>query len=91
MDYGAGYVWTWDRTALRAVSLAMWFKGEHIVQFFPDYDPGEIVTRLNTENPMTEQEDFPTIWVGVLQLSTGNLCFSRAGHPGSILVRSKAL
>ena len=74
--------------ALRAVSLAMWFKGEHIVQHFPDYDPGQIVTRLNAENPMTEQGDYFTIWVGVLQLSTGILRFASAGHPGSILVRS---
>ncbi|MDH5564586.1 MAG: response regulator, partial [Nitrospirota bacterium] len=31
--------------ALRAVSLAMWFKGDHIARSFPGYDPGEIVTR----------------------------------------------
>lgn len=76
--------------ALRAVSLAMRFKGEHIAQSFPDYDPGEIVTRLNAENPMTDQGDYFTIWVGVLQLSTRVLRFASAGHPGSILVRNDA-
>jgi len=75
--------------ALRAVSLAMWFKGEHIAQWFPGYDPGEIVTRLNLENPMTEQGDYFTIWIGVLQLSTRVLRFASAGHPGSILVRDR--
>ncbi len=74
--------------ALRAVSLAMWFKGAHIARSFPGYDPGEIVTRLNAENPMTDQGDYFTVWVGVLQLSTRVLRFASAGHPGSILVRN---
>ncbi|MDH5564620.1 MAG: serine/threonine-protein phosphatase, partial [Nitrospirota bacterium] len=68
---------------------AMWFKGDHIARSFPGYDPGEIVTRLNMENPMTEQGDYFTIWVGVLQLSTRILRFASAGHPGSILVRDQ--
>jgi sigma-B regulation protein RsbU (phosphoserine phosphatase) len=76
--------------ALRAVSLAMWFKGAHIARSFPGYDPGEIVTRLNAENPMTDQGDYFTVWVGVLQLSTRVLRFASAGHPGSILVRNDA-
>ncbi|MEX0830053.1 MAG: fused response regulator/phosphatase [Nitrospirales bacterium] len=76
--------------ALRAVSLAMWFKGPHIALSFPDFDPGKIVTRLNTENPMTDQGDYFTIWVGVLQLSTRILRFATAGHPGAILVRKDA-
>ena len=76
--------------ALRAVSLSMWFKGDHITQAFPDYDPGQIVTRLNAENPMTEQGDYFTIWIGVLQLSTGVLRFASGGHPGSILLRKDA-
>jgi len=74
--------------ALRAVSLAMWFKGAHIARSFPGYDPGEIVTCLNSENPMTDQGDYFTVWVGVLQLSTRVLRFASAGHPGSILVRN---
>jgi len=74
--------------ALRAVSLAMWFKGGHITRSFPGYDPGEIVTRLNAENPMTDQGDYFTVWMGVLQLSTCVLRFASAGHPGSILVRN---
>lgn len=76
--------------ALRAVSLAMWFKGGHIAQVFPDFDPGKIVTRLNAENPMTDQGDYFTIWVGVLQRSTGILRYATAGHPGAIVVRNNA-
>jgi sigma-B regulation protein RsbU (phosphoserine phosphatase) len=45
------------------------------------------VTSLNAENPMTDQGDYFTIWVGVLQLSTRILRFASAGHPGAILVR----
>lgn len=76
--------------ALRAVFLAMWFKGSHIAQSFPSFDPGRIVTSLNAENPMTDQGDYFTIWVGVLQLSTRILRFASAGHPGAILVRKDA-
>ena len=76
--------------ALRAVSLAMWFKGTHIAQSFPGFDPGEIVTRLNAENPMSDNGDYFTIWIGVLQLSTQILRFASAGHPGAILVRKNA-
>jgi sigma-B regulation protein RsbU (phosphoserine phosphatase) len=76
--------------ALRAVSLGMWFKGEHIKQTFPDFDPGKIVTRLNAENPMTDHGDYFTIWVGVLQLSTYVLRFAGAGHPGPVLVRKNS-
>lgn len=77
--------------ALRAVSLGMWFQGGYIAQSFPDFDPGKIVTRLNVENPITDQGDYFTIWVGVLQLSTRILRFASAGHPGPILVRKHSL
>jgi sigma-B regulation protein RsbU (phosphoserine phosphatase) len=74
--------------ALRAVSLAMFFKDEHIQKTFGSYDPGEIVTFLNRKNPMTEDGDYFTIWVGVWQCSTNVLRYASAGHPGSILVKS---
>lgn len=74
--------------ALRAVSLAIFFNGEHIQKAFPTYDPGEIVTFLNQKNPMTEEGDYFTIWVGVWQCSTHLLHYASAGHPGSILVKS---
>jgi len=74
--------------ALRAVSLAMFFKGEHIQKTFPTYDPGEIVTFLNRKYPLTDEGDYFTIWVGVWQCSTHLLRYASAGHPGSILVKS---
>jgi len=76
--------------ALRAVSLSMQFRREHIAVSFPSYDPGEIVTCLNARNPMTDEGDYFTIWVGVLQLSTRVLRYASAGHPGAILIRSDA-
>jgi len=75
--------------ALRAVSLSMQFKREHINSSFPSYDPGEIVTCLNAQNPMTDQGDYFTIWVGVLQLSTHVLRFASGGHPGGMLIRNE--
>ncbi len=74
--------------ALRAVSLAMFFKGEHIQKTFPSYDPGDIVTFLNRKYPLTGEGDYFTIWVGVWQCSTRLLRYASAGHPGSILVKS---
>jgi phosphoserine phosphatase RsbU/P len=74
--------------ALRAVSLAIFFNGEHIQNSFPSYDPGEIVTFLNQQNPMTEEGNYFTIWVGVWQCSTRLLRYASAGHPGSILVKT---
>ena len=74
--------------ALRAVSLAMLFKEEHIQKTFSTYDPGEIVTFLNQKYPMTVEGDYFTIWVGVWQCSTRLLRYASAGHPGAILVKS---
>jgi sigma-B regulation protein RsbU (phosphoserine phosphatase) len=74
--------------ALRAVALAMFFNGEHIQKTFPSYDPGEIVTHLNQKNPMSEEGEYFTIWIGVWQRSTRLLRYASAGHPGSILVQA---
>jgi phosphoserine phosphatase RsbU/P len=73
--------------ALRAVSLSVFFKKEHIKQTFPSYDPGEILTSLNQQYPMTDDGDYFTIWVGVWQCSTRLLRYATAGHPGSIVVK----
>ena len=73
--------------ALRAVSFSMMFHDEQIVRRHPTYDPGEIVERLNRENPLTDQGEYFTIWVGSLHLPTMRLRYSTAGHPGVILTR----
>ncbi len=74
--------------ALRAVSLSLLFKGEHMQQLFPSYDPGEILTSLNQQYPMSDDGDYFTIWVGVWQCSTRLLRYASAGHPGSIIVKT---
>ncbi|WP_454061261.1 PP2C family protein-serine/threonine phosphatase [Candidatus Nitrospira salsa] len=74
--------------ALRAVSLAMMFRDEHIARQHPSYDPGEIVERLNRENPLTDQGEYFTIWVGSLHLPSLQLRYASAGHPGAIVTRS---
>ena len=74
--------------ALRAVSLAMTFREEHMLQRHPSFDPGEIIQRLNDENPLTDQGEYFTIWVGRLHLPSGQLFYASAGHPGAILTRS---
>ncbi len=74
--------------ALRAVSLAMTFRDEQMAQRHPSYDPGEIIARLNIENPLTDQGEYFTIWVGSLHLPTLQLRYATAGHPGAIVTRS---
>ncbi len=73
--------------ALRAVALSLFFKGEHMQQVFPSYDPGEILTSLNQQYPMSDDGEYFTIWVGVWQCSTRLLRYGTAGHPGSIVVQ----
>ncbi len=73
--------------ALRAVALSLFFKEEHIQQVFPSYHPGEILTSLNQQYPMSDDGEYFTIWVGVWQCSTRLLRYATAGHPGSIVVK----
>jgi len=73
--------------ALRAVSLALSFQGEHVVQRYPTLDPAEIVGALNKENPLTDQGEYFTIWVGCLHLPSRELRYATAGHPGAIVTR----
>ncbi len=73
--------------ALRAISLAMTFRDEQMAQRHPTYDPGEIIERLNRENPLTDQGEYFTIWVGRLHLPTLQLRYATAGHPGAIVTR----
>ncbi len=74
--------------ALRAISLVMMFRDEQMAQRHASYDPGEIIERLNRENPLTDQGEYFTIWVGSLHLPTMQLRYASAGHPGAIVTRS---
>ena len=74
--------------ALRAISLAMMFRDEQMAQRHASYDPSEIIERLNRENPLTEQGEYFTIWVGRLHLPTLELQYASAGHPGAIITRA---
>ncbi len=77
--------------ALRAVSLAMTFRSDHLTQKHPSYDPSEIVGALNRENPLSKDGEYFTIWVGCLHLPTRELRYTTAGHPGPILTRKDHL
>ena len=74
--------------ALRAVSLALTFRAEHMAQTHPTYDPGEIVATLNKENPLTDEGEYFTIWIGALHLPTRRLRYATAGHPAVVLTRN---
>lgn len=73
--------------ALRAVSLALTFRPENMAQRHPSYDPGEILATLNKENPLTDDGEYFTIWVGALHLPTRRLRYATAGHPAVVLTR----
>ncbi|MGB0911703.1 MAG: PP2C family protein-serine/threonine phosphatase, partial [Nitrospirales bacterium] len=74
--------------ALRAISLAMMFRDEQMAIRHSSYDPSEIIERLNRENPLTEQGEYFTIWVGRLHVPTLQLQYASAGHPGAIVTRA---
>jgi sigma-B regulation protein RsbU (phosphoserine phosphatase) len=76
------------KPALRAVSLSMSFRSEHIERLHPTFDPAEILIRLNHENPMREDGMYFTTWVGCLHLPTRELRYATAGHPATILTRN---
>ena len=47
----------------------------------PGMSAGEILTKTNEEICSNNPEDmFVTVWVGILELSTGKLCAANAGH-----------
>jgi sigma-B regulation protein RsbU (phosphoserine phosphatase) len=51
-------------------------------------DPGAVLSALNDAFPMERQNNmYFTIWYGVYRRSTGELRYSSAGHPPSILRR----
>jgi sigma-B regulation protein RsbU (phosphoserine phosphatase) len=50
-------------------------------------EPASVLSALNRTFPMEENNGmYFTIWYGVLQVSTGRLRFSAAGHPPAVLV-----
>ena len=63
------------------------FRAEHMIQAHPSFDPGAIVATLNRENPLTDEGEYFTIWVGVLHLPTRRLRYATAGHPAVVLTR----
>ncbi len=73
--------------ALRAVSLALEFRSDHMEKRHPTYDPGDIIATLNRENPLTDDGEYFTIWVGCLHLPTRKLRYATAGHPAALLTR----
>ena len=73
--------------ALRAVSLAMEFRADHMEKRHPTYDPGQIIHTLNRENPLTDDGEYFTVWVGCLHLPTRTLRYATAGHPAAVLTR----
>jgi len=74
--------------ALRAVSLSLTFRAEHMAQTHPTYDPGEILASLNKENPLTDDGEYFTIWLGALHLPTRRLRYASAGHPAVVVTRN---
>lgn len=53
-------------------------------------DPAAVLGALNEAFPMEKQNNmYFTIWYGVYQRSTGDLRYSSAGHPPSILLRGQ--
>lgn len=56
------------------------------------YSPSEVLYHLNNNFQMTDKNDkYFTIWYGVLNVTTGDLTYSSAGHPPCILFREDSV
>lgn len=73
--------------ALRAISLSNLFQDDHALFQFQTIDPGHILSKLNTQYPLSDQGEYFTIWLGVYHCASGVLRYASAGHPGGILIR----
>ncbi len=53
------------------------------------FDPASVLVALNRTFPMEGNNGmYFTIWYGVLEVSTGRLRYSAAGHPPAVLIRA---
>jgi len=52
----------------------------------PAAEPGQILTMLNQQFPMTKEGHSLTIWLGIVSVSSGRLRFSSAGHAGVLVL-----
>lgn len=51
-------------------------------------DPASVLTALNRTFPMEENNGmYFTIWYGVLEIATGRLRYSAAGHPPAVIIK----
>ncbi|TAJ33467.1 MAG: response regulator [Nitrospirae bacterium] len=73
--------------ALRAASLVTFLRADALPQQVGPRETGKIMAALNHLFPLSEAGEYFTVWIGSLHLPTRELCFSTAGHSGSVLVR----
>ena len=56
-----------------------------------NYDPSEILCKLNNSFIDNNKMDmFVTMWFGIVEISTGKITFSNAGHPDAIIINDDA-
>jgi sigma-B regulation protein RsbU (phosphoserine phosphatase) len=74
--------------ALMSISLLSWLRSQaHAGVDFGD--PAAVLAALNRDFPMIRHGDrFFTIWYGVIDVASGKLVYSSAGHPPAIVVQA---
>lgn len=73
--------------ALMSISLLSWLRSQARVGV--DFgDPAAVLAALNRDFPMIRHGDrFFTMWYGVLDVASGKLVYSSAGHPPAVVVQ----
>jgi sigma-B regulation protein RsbU (phosphoserine phosphatase) len=74
--------------ALMSISLLSWLRSE--ARGGIDFaDPAAVLAALNRDFPMSRHGDrFFTMWYGVLDVASGRLVYSSAGHPPAIVLQA---
>jgi sigma-B regulation protein RsbU (phosphoserine phosphatase) len=74
--------------ALMSISLLSWLRSE--ARGGIDFaDPAAVLAALNRDFPMSRHGDrFFTMWYGVLDVASGRLVYSSAGHPPAVVLEA---
>ena len=73
--------------ALRAASFATFLRPENLRHRITTGTPSAMLAEANRQYPLSEQGDYFTIWIGVLNLRDHLLQYATAGHGGALIQR----
>lgn len=73
--------------ALRAAALSTFLRPENLRHHTMSRNPADMLIEANRQFPLTEEGDYFTLWIGVLDVPSGRLSYATAGHAGALVHR----